>query len=353
MGALLQGRQSFDVPSTSKHPFIVTVAPGLLHGLTPRACRLFMTLLRRADGHTGELKIPGRKWNKAESVWLKATQFDREANMSKPTRMKAMRELIARGLVTVARPRVHRVIGGRMRAVAGPTQYTVHRTPANTRTHHERPTKSSKVKGVPVFQKSNSSIVEKVDPEVLSTTPPIAPPAETRFEVEVGFHGWNGGASSSSPPVKIDDDDSLLTHKSSFKDKTRTNQQTLDPALRAWMKTQILARAPSPVNSRSAYLRASYPAFLGHLGEEIESYLQSKAEKFMMELIAKKGSVDCWSVEDFLEEETEKHALPIGLWTEDGQESEEFSVTRECPGSVYGRIYDNASEVLGLRDVSE
>jgi hypothetical protein len=151
-------------------PFIVNVAPALLDGASPRACRIYMTLLRRADGQSGDLKIPCRKGNKAEPVWLKATQFDREARMSKPTRLKAMRELVALGLVTIVRPRVRRMIGGRMRAVAGPTHYTVHRAPV-VHENHQKPAHSSKVKGHPPVQKANSSAVEELYPQILSTTP--------------------------------------------------------------------------------------------------------------------------------------------------------------------------------------
>jgi len=305
-----------------------------------------MTMLRRADGHSGDLKIPGRKWNKAEPTWMKATQFDREARMSKATRLKAMRELIARGLVTATRPRVYRVIGGRMRAVAGPTHYTVHRAPATTGSH-EKAEKSSRVKAVPDPQESNSSKVEKVDQQFLSNTPLASPLAPARIGVDLGLDISSGSASSSSPRVKFDDNDSPC--KSSVEEKPRINLPTLDPALRSWMKTQILARAPNRLKSRGAYLRASYPQFIEDLGEEIESYLQSKAEQFMRERIEEAGSVDFDSVCEFLQKEALWHALPIGEWTEDGQESEEFSVTREDPDSVHRRIYNNAAEVLGLR----
>jgi len=74
-----------------------------------------------ADGKTGDLRIGGR--------WLKATVFDKGAEMCRAVRMAAMRELIAEGLVTMNRPRIWRKIGDRTRTVLGKRQYKVFKTP--------------------------------------------------------------------------------------------------------------------------------------------------------------------------------------------------------------------------------
>jgi hypothetical protein len=69
MGTLSREPRPFATPSTPKLPFIVTVAPGLLGKLTPRACRLFITLLRRADAPAPEVEVPpARATSEVKSV---------------------------------------------------------------------------------------------------------------------------------------------------------------------------------------------------------------------------------------------------------------------------------------------
>jgi hypothetical protein len=146
--------------SPPKNPFIVDMpAPMLTRNteLSRNARNLWGTLRGLADGKTGELRIKGQ--------WMKATYFDRKAEMCKNTRLPAMRELIATGYVTVKRPRVWRMIGGRMRAVAGPTQYTVHREPAPRIDQQSKD--SSKVH----LQESISSTVQKMDSQFFSNPP--------------------------------------------------------------------------------------------------------------------------------------------------------------------------------------
>jgi hypothetical protein len=94
-----------------------------------------MTMRELADGKTGELRINGR--------WLKARVFDAEAEMCRDLRMRAMRELIAAGLVTFKPARVCRLIGGRRRSLLGEAQYTVHREPVLQ--DHQEAKDSSKV----------------------------------------------------------------------------------------------------------------------------------------------------------------------------------------------------------------
>jgi hypothetical protein len=160
---------------------------------------------------------------------------------------------------------------------------------------------------------------------------------------------------------KPDEDDDVSTKGfSSSNPKVQTSEKTpvdekttptIPPELRSWMDTRIMARAKRPVKNRAAFLRKSRPEFLENMGEEVEKYLQERAETYMAQRIEGKGSVCYGQVHKLLQSETERHGLPIGLWVEDGQESEEFSVTREEPDSVYWRIYENAAEVLSLTNV--
>ena len=105
-------------------PFIVDADAALLKRnprLSRHARNLYGTMRALADGKTGELRINGR--------WLRATVLDKAAEMCKRVRMAAMRELVAAGYVLMQRPLVHRELGGRARAVLGPSQYTVLKIP--------------------------------------------------------------------------------------------------------------------------------------------------------------------------------------------------------------------------------
>ncbi len=147
----------------SGKPFIVDTSATMLKKnelLSRNARQLYLTMRALADGKTGELRIGGR--------WLKATVFDRAAEMCKNTRLPAMRELIASGFVTLDRPRIWRTIGGRMRAVAGRPEYTVHRKPVPK--NHRKANHSSKVH----LQESISSTVQEMNSQVLPN-PPFSP----------------------------------------------------------------------------------------------------------------------------------------------------------------------------------
>ena len=72
--------------------FIADVEASLLKKnsrISKHARRLYLTLRGLADGKNGELRIGGR--------WLRATVFDKAAEMCRDVRMEAMRELIAEG----------------------------------------------------------------------------------------------------------------------------------------------------------------------------------------------------------------------------------------------------------------
>jgi hypothetical protein len=174
-------------------PFVVDAKATMLKRnskLSKHARQLYMTLRALADGKTGELRIEGR--------WLKATFFDREAEMCRVVRLVAMRELIAAGLVSLNRPRVRRIIGGRSRVVMGEAQYTVFREakPKN----EEKPKDSSKV----CLQKSVSRSVQETDRQILPK-PPLG--ASTGFGVEdFDRVGERSDTESSSKAPASDDD---------------------------------------------------------------------------------------------------------------------------------------------------
>jgi len=94
--------------------------------LSKHTRNLYGTLRALADGKTGELRINGR--------WLKATVFDHHAEMCRDVRMRAMRELIKAGHVIMTRPRISRLIKGRIRIVRGESQYKVLRDPQDSST---------------------------------------------------------------------------------------------------------------------------------------------------------------------------------------------------------------------------
>jgi hypothetical protein len=106
---------------TPRKSFIVDMDASILRELGKHARALYNALRYMADGKSGELRFRER--------WYKAKEFDREAKMCERVRLAAMRELVTAGLVTYTRPRVSRMIGGRLRAVAGGVHYVVHREP--------------------------------------------------------------------------------------------------------------------------------------------------------------------------------------------------------------------------------
>lgn len=321
----------------SQKPFIVDTKATMLkkhRNLTKHARQLYLTMRALADGKTGELRINGR--------WLKASVFDASAEMCRDLRMSAMRELIAVGLVTLKRARVCRLIDGRRRSVLGETQYTVHREPV-LKDHHEAKD-SSKVDLV----KSISSTVVEIDSQFI---PEI--PTGMRGELVFGFSGAEEEEEGSSHHHQGDEDDGA--RPSSFQTRNhvnpiekgtveeRTRTKNIPSVLRSWMDTRILARAHEPVNSRRAYLLASRPAFLEYMADEIEQFLTEKAEEFMRQRIEEASVVKYEEVFNLLVAQTKKHELPVGI---DGDE-------REPPFVVFERIFDNASEILGLQNCDE
>jgi hypothetical protein len=89
------------------------------------------------------------------------------------------------------------MIGGRMRAVAGTTEYTVHRQPVPK--NHQKAKDSSKVH----LQKSNSSTIQELDPQVLSN-PPLGA-GDLAFPDSENGSGRESAKSSSAPGPADDD----------------------------------------------------------------------------------------------------------------------------------------------------
>jgi hypothetical protein len=189
-----QGRKyeySESHPATPRRkPFVVSAPATMLkrHAILSRNARfLYTTLLGLADGQTGELKISGR--------WLKATAFDRAAEMCRDVRMRCMKELIAFGFVTFRRERVKRFIKGRQRVVLGAYQYTVHKNPC-------------------VLLKSISSTVEEIDSQVFPNPPVRA--GGSLFPDSENALARERAKSSSAPPHRTIDDDDLFSSQSNL-----------------------------------------------------------------------------------------------------------------------------------------
>ena len=333
-----------------RKPFVVDCPAPMLKKnaqLSKHARTLYMTLRALADGITGELRINGH--------WLKATVFDRAAEMCRDIRMAAMRELIALGLVTVKRPRVWRVLGGRMRSVLAEAQYTVHREPVLK--NLQKPKDSSKVD----LQQSISSTVEEIDSQYVPVTPkPYAAGGVSGLPLEIAPGGMRGHHHHHHKPADDDDDRKPL---SSLREKhvnvngpvdersesdrgepakagatrSQTEKNGVPPKLRSWMDSIIVGRAQDRVRSVSAYLRASRPAFLENMAEEIEMFLIDEAANFMHLRIdeGKDSGGNFEKVCKFLHERVTKYDFPV---PPPGDERYEFNV----------RIFDAACEILNL-----
>lgn len=176
--------------ATSRKPFIVDVDASLLKRnieLTKQARHLYTTMRAISCGRTGALKIRDR--------WLKATAIDAAAEMCRDVRLRAMRELIALGLVTMEHKRVERVIGGRKRVVFDAVHYFVHR----------QPVAAKNAKKQPFLLESIFSTVEKIDSQISSETPygpgrGASPVGERKADEKIYIK------SSSGSPAKPDDD---------------------------------------------------------------------------------------------------------------------------------------------------
>lgn len=89
-------------------------------------------------------------------------------------------------------------------------------------------------------------------------------------------------------------------------------QQKLPEALRSWMRTRILKRAPE-VTNRHSYVRAAEPEFLENLPAEIEEFLSEIAEKYLTKRINGQPNVTVMWSEIFpvLTREASIHELPF------------------------------------------
>ena len=201
--------QSRPIPLRKK-PFIVDTSAAMLRRnpeLSRNSRILYGTMRALADGKTGHLKIPGRKWGQSEDRWLKAAAFDRAAEMCRCVRLKAMRELVAYGLVTIERERIERFLGGRRRVVLGPCHYTVHRQAVFPKT----------AKKPKILQESIFSTVEEIDSQYLSK-PPGGSAGLVSPALRAGNSDCVGGTQSSSAPANPNEnDDDSPAHQSNGK----------------------------------------------------------------------------------------------------------------------------------------
>ena len=185
----------------TKKPFIVDVPASMLKRnpnlqLNKAARNLYTTMRALANGKTGELKINGR--------WVKATVIDKAAEMCRDLRMRAMRDLVALGLVTMERERVKRVIKGRIRVVRSFTKYVVFRSPTTNESAAKRKQNgNTDAKNQPILLQSISSTVVEIDSQFFSETPRGGSPdfSGSAFQKEVVEENHN----QSSSPRKDDD----------------------------------------------------------------------------------------------------------------------------------------------------
>lgn len=313
-----------------KKPFITNIEPRTTANLTPRATKLLLSLMGMADGDTGELKIP-KNWNRAEPYWYTGKDIEKRANMSKPTRLLAMNELKAAGFVTMKRTQVWRQIDGRLRAVAGHMEYTLHRQPKMP----QIPAKSSKVKVESDLQKSTFSTVKEVDQQIIQ---------EHQSSAAGCFSGVvelnPGGAPRHHHHQKNEDEDDARATSQPARHVNPAGKSPVDewkslpPALRAWADSRILGRAQD-VRSTSAYLRKSRPAFLENWTEEVELFLVEQAKEFMCRRLKKKLAVPFLEVCDLLHERATEYDLPL---PPPGDERYDFN----------SRIFNAAANILGL-----
>jgi hypothetical protein len=210
--------------------------------LSRNARILYMALRALADGKTGELRIKGR--------WLKATEFDREAEMCREVRMAAMRELIAVGFVEMKRPRICRKISGRMRVVLAGCQYSVFKTPRPK--IDQKPADSSRVD----LLQSISSTVEEIGSQYLPEAP---------LRVRYSVSGSNGTdslrehtSSSSESPTKNqtpDDDDVRVSISGAPEPRVNPNSQS-KPVAKQGQNQNDLARIDRQIEKSKAKAQA-------------------------------------------------------------------------------------------------
>lgn len=314
--------------------FIADVEASLLKKnsrVSKHARRLYGTLRALADGKTGELRICGR--------WLKATIFDKAAEMCKRVRLSAMRELIAEGYVAMERPLIRREIAGRSRAVLGACQYRVLKVPKPKTDQNSKD--SSRVHLLGCI----SCTVQEMHQQVLSTTPSEVPGSVLSSDGKNSVREHT--SSSSKAPATLDDDDSRIRESHSNDGRrdlipeipspnvnsrpaakeeptgaapareAKPRPPKIHPALYAWMRTRILERAPVEPDNPRAYVRAAQEEFLDPrmLTLEIEEYLADKAEEFCIEREQKSpdGKVAVEFSEQFalFDQVVQRHQLPL------------------------------------------
>jgi hypothetical protein len=173
-------------PAVTAHrrDFVVDLPAKMLRRnqhLSKNARRLYGAMRALADGRTGELRIGDR--------WLHAEAIDAAAEMCRDIRMRCMRELVAAGLVSFERERVHRKVRGRFREVLGRSRYVVHRSPMELSREGFVPVQGK----ARVLLQSISSNVEEIGSQVFSETP-----SQVSEKVDE--------SSSRASPAKADDD---------------------------------------------------------------------------------------------------------------------------------------------------
>jgi hypothetical protein len=174
---------------TRSKPFICDVPAKMLKRstqLSRDARSLYGTMRALANGKTGELAIRGNP--------LDWRFICKQAEIGRQTWLKARRELIAAGYMTVERERVYNYTGGSKRTVLGRARYFVHRQPKTIKT--------------PLFLlESDSCTVQQSDPQILSETPSSARLGFDGFDFQVsGLEDPRAQSSSPTQNPKGDDD---------------------------------------------------------------------------------------------------------------------------------------------------
>jgi hypothetical protein len=256
-----------EAPPSPKSPFIVYAPASMLKRhvrLSKNARHLWSTLLALADGQTGELKVKGR--------WRKAKEFDAAAEICREVRFAAMKELIAEGLVGRKFEMAVRFIGGRRRAVRSRVQYTVYHTPQKPNVFGGADPKI--VKNPCILLKSISSMVEKIDPQVLSRLPLTGSIPAAGFEL-MGEMVGEGSKSSPTRARKARDvqrTNPPLPCYENFKDQFPgvTSRQF------AFAVERISSRAKTPPRTLQ-FWPVSLKNFFEHIEAEADLFLTDRA----------------------------------------------------------------------------
>jgi hypothetical protein len=247
--------------------FIVDVPATLLKRnteATKAARALYSSMRAICEGKTGALRIRGR--------WLKAKAIDAAAEMCRDVRMRAMRELVALGLVTTERERVERVIGGRRRVVLGVVHYFVHRQPV-----------TEKSKKAPFLLKSIPSTVEEIDSQVFSN-PPVGAVSSGSAVLPVVSKNEKGIISHHHPEQPPADDDSLALLRAKAE---QALSKKYDPEIVGIALDHILERIVEhgePIGSHRYILKAFENLWASREYNEVFDEVQNRKrlrEKFM------------------------------------------------------------------------